>query len=175
VGSGRLTRHARPTNNRTSVFTVEWSGTSRVLLPHALSLGVGDAGLRGFRNATTVGGRRVIARLDEQLYIRTPYEFGDFGASIFADVGKLWAGDVPYGTTTPVRASLGASIRLAVPARSTKMWRLEAARPLNPEQGGNTWELRLSHRDITSFFWREPPDIDAARARAVPASVYNWP
>lgn len=175
VGSGRLTRHARPTRARTSVFTVEWSGTSRVLVPHALSLGLGEAGLRGFRDATTVGGRRVIFRLDQQLYIGTPFDFGDFGTSVFIDAGKLWAGDIPYGTTTPVRAAIGASLRLAVPARSTKMWRLEGTIPLNPEKGGNTWEIRLSHRDIASFFWREPPDVDAARARAVPASVYNWP
>ncbi len=175
VGSGRLTRHSRPTNERTSVFTVEWSGTSRVLVPHALSLGLPDAGLRGFRDAVTVGGRRLISRLDEQLYIGTPFDFGDFGTSIFVDAGKLWAGDVPYGVTTAVRASLGASLRLAVPARSTKMWRLEGAVPLNPEPGGSRWEVRLSRRDITSFFWREPPDVDAARARAVPASIYNWP
>ena len=175
VGSGRLTRHSRPTNERTSVFTVEWSGTSRVLVPHALSLGLPDAGLRGFRDAVTVGGRRLISRLDEQLYIGTPFDFGDFGTSIFVDAGKLWAGDVPYGVTTAVRASLGASLRLAVPARSTKMWRLEGTVPLNPEPGGSRWEVRLSRRDITSFFWREPPDVDAARARAVPASIYNWP
>jgi len=117
----------------------------------------------------------VIARLDEQLYLGTPFDFGDFGTSIFADAGKLWAGDLPYGMTTPVRASVGASIKLAVPARSTKTWRLEAALPLNPEPGGSKWELRLSHSDITSFFWREPPDVEAARARAVPASIYNWP
>jgi hypothetical protein len=175
AGSGRLTRHARPTAVRTSVFTVEWSGTSNVLVPHALSLGLGHAGLRGFRNAITVGGRRLIVRMDQQLYVGTPFDFGDFGTAIFTDVGKLWAGDVPYGATTPVRASIGASLLLAVPARSTRMWRLEGALPLNPERGGTKWELRLSHRDITSFFWREPADIDAARARAVPASVYNWP
>ena len=175
VGSGRLIRHARPTNDRTSIFVVEWSGTSRVLVPHALSLGLPDAGLRGFRNATTVGGRRLITRLDEQLYIGTPFNFGDFGTGIFAETGKLWAGDVPYGSTTPWRASVGASLRLAVPARSTKMWRLEAALPLNPEPGGSKWELRLSHRDIAAYLWREPPDVDAARARAVPASIYNWP
>ena len=175
VGSGRLTRHARPTPTRTSVFSAEWSGTSRVLVPHSLSLGLGDAGLRGFRDAPTVGGRRLIFRLDEQLYIGTPFDFGDFGTDVFADVGKLWPGDVPFGEETPMRASVGASLRLAVPARSTKMWRLEAAFPINPEPGGNKWELRLSHRDIASFFWREPPDVEAARARTVPASIYNWP
>ncbi len=175
AGSGRLTRHSRPTSVRTSVFTVEWSGTENVLVPHSLSLGLADYGLRGFRDATAVGGRRLIVRLDEQLYIGTPFGFGDFGTSIFADAGKLWAGDLPYGTDTPWRASVGASLRLAVPARSTRMWRLEAAVPINPEPGMGSWELRLSNRDIASFFWREPGDVGAARARAVPASVYNWP
>jgi len=175
VGSGRLTRHSRPTADRTSIFSAEWSGTSNVVVPHAMSLGVPDAGLRGFRDAVEVGGRRLIFRLDEQLYLGTPFDFGDFGTSIFADLGKLWAGDVPYGVDTPVRASVGASLRLAVPARSTRMWRLEVAVPINPEPNRSKWELRLSHRDITSFFWREPGDVDAARAHAVPASIYNWP
>ena len=53
--------------------------------------------------------------------------------------------------------------------------RLEVAAPFNPEPGGAKWELRLSHSDRTTFFWREPVDVDAARARVVPASVYSWP
>lgn len=175
VASARLTRHSRPSDMRTRVVTIEWSGTERTLVPHALSLGLADAGMRGFRNTPTVAGRRAIFRFDEQLYLDSPFDFGDLGVSAFADVGRLWAGDLPYGTTTPIRVSVGGSILLAVPMRSTRMWRLEGAMPLNPEPGGRAWELRLSHRDITSFFWREPRDVQAARARAVPASIYAWP
>jgi hypothetical protein len=175
VASARLTRHSRPSGAHTRVLAVEWSGTSRTLIPHALSLGLSDGGLRGFRNAPTVGGRRAILRADEQLYVGSPFNFGDVGFAVFADAGRLWAGDVPYGTTTPTRVSVGGSLLVAVPVRSTRMWRLEYAVPLNREPGGSAWELRLSHRDVTSFFWREPADVDAARARAVPASIYNWP
>lgn len=175
VGSGRLSRYSRVTTARTRVLSVEWSGTERVLIPHSLSLGAPDGGVRGFRHTTTVGGRRGVARVDEHFYLGAPFSFGDFGVAWFVDGGQLWRGDLPYGERTPIRASAGASLLLAVPMRSTRMWRLEFAAPINREIGGSRWELRLSHSDRTSFFWREPSDVDAARARAVPASIYNWP
>lgn len=175
VASGRLSRYSRITDARTRVFSAEWSATSRVLVPHSLSLGPTDGGIRGYRNATTVGGRRAVMRLAEQFFLGAPFSFGDFGVSWFTDAGQLWAGDLPYGETTRLRASAGASLLLAVPMRSTRMWRLEFAAPFQREPGAARWELRLSRSDRTSFFWREPPDVDAARARAVPASIYNWP
>lgn len=175
VGSGRLIGYARVGDRRTRTLSLEWAGTSRVLVPHALSLGVPDGGIRGFRNANAIGGRRAIARFSEQVYVGAPFSFGDFGFAIFTDAGQLWRGDLPYGVGTPIRSSAGASLLLAVPMRSTRMWRLEFAAPLNREPGTSQFELRLSHSDRTSFFWREPPDVDAARARAVPASIYNWP
>ena len=175
VASGRFARHSRVTDSRTRIFAAELSGTSRVVVPHALSLGLPDGGLRGYRYSSTVAARRAIARWDEQKFLGTPFDFGDLGIAAFIDVGQLWQGDMPYGENTRVRASLGASLLLAIPMRSTRMWRLEYAVPLNREPGVSRWELRLSHRDLTSFFWREPMDVDAARARAVPASIYNWP
>lgn len=175
VGSGRFARHSRITDSRTRIFAAEWSGTSGVIVPHALSLGIPDGGMRGYRNASTVAGRRAIVRLDEQKFLGTPFAFGDFGLAGFVDAGQLWAGDLPYGVTTRARVSAGASMLLAIPMRSTRMWRLEYAVPLNRAPGASKWELRLSHRDLTSFFWREPVDVNAARTRAVPASIYNWP
>jgi hypothetical protein len=176
VGSARLSRHSRPSDARTRILTFEWSGTSRVLVPHSLSLGVPESGLRGFRDATAIGGRRAIVRFDEQLYAGSPFGFGDVGFAVFSDIGKLWAGDMPYAAPRlPTRVSAGGSLLVAVPVRSTRMWRLEYAVPLNPEPGSPKWQIRLSHRDVTSFFWREPMDVDAARARAVPASIFNWP
>ena len=157
------------------MFSVEWSGTSRVVIPHALSLGAPDGGMRGFRDATVIGGRRGIFRLEDQFYLGAPWSFGDLGVSVFAEAGQLWKGDLPYGETTQVRSSAGLSLLLAVPMRSTRMWRLELAAPLNPETRERRWEIRLSHADKTTFFWREPTDITSARARAVPASIYNWP
>jgi hypothetical protein len=175
VGSGRFARYSKPGDRRTRVISAEWSGTSRVLLPHSLSLGISDGGIRGYHNTAIVASRRGVARVDEQYYLGSPFSFGDFGVAWFTDAGQLWKGDLPYGTTTQLRYAAGASLLLAIPMRSTRMWRLDFAAPLNREPGASRWELRLGHFDRTSFFWREPGDVDAARARAVPASIYNWP
>src|SRR5919106_1277420 len=102
VASGRLARYSRPTDNRTRVISTEWSGTHRVRVPHALSLAVPDGGMRGFRDAVEVGARRALMRIDEQQYLGSPFSFGDLGVALFTDVGRLWAGDLPYGQTTPV-------------------------------------------------------------------------
>ncbi|HJQ22157.1 MAG TPA: hypothetical protein VJ867_17600 [Gemmatimonadaceae bacterium] len=175
IGSGRIARYSRPSDAHTRILSMEWSGTSRVLTPHSLSLGVADGGIRGLRNADAVGGRRLVGRWDEQFYLGSPFSFGDLGVAAFVDGGQLWAGDLPYGETTPVSGGGGVSLLLAAPMRSSRMWRLDLAAPFSPVRGAGSWEVRLSHTDRTSFFWREPRDIDLARARVVPASVYNWP
>lgn len=175
VGSGRLARYSRPGQSHTRIVSLEWSGTSGVRVPHSLSLGLPEGGMRGMRGASAVGGRRGIARWDEQLYVGSPFAFGDLGISLFADAGQLWAGDLPYGQTTRLSTSAGVGLLLGVPMRSPRMWRLELAAPLNRLQGTRSWVLRLSHSDRTTFFWHEPVDVELARARAVPASVYNWP
>ena len=175
VGSGRFSRYSRPREFQTRTFIVEWSGTEKVRRPHSLSLTEMAGGIRGFRDTRDVGGRRAVARIGEQFYVGSPFDFGDLGLAWLADGGQLWAGDLPYGANGYLRASAGASLLLAVPRRSTRMWRLEVAAPINREPGASRWEVRLTHSDRTAFFWREPGDIDAARARVVPSSVYSWP
>jgi len=36
-------------------------------------------------------------------------------------------------------------------------------------------ELRFTTTDLTRIFWNEPDDVQAARERSIPNSVYNWP
>jgi len=97
-----------------------------------------------------------------------------FALAVFADAGRLWAGDAPFGTTTPMRYSAGFSLLTAFPARSAQMWRLDVAFPNVPGRGVRL-ALRLTHTDATSVFWREPADVAVARERSVPASLFNWP
>lgn len=175
VASGRFSRHLRASDRRTRIFSVEWSGTEGVLLPHSLALGSPEGGLRGYSTSDEYGGRRGIARLEEQIFLGSPFDYGDAGISLFVDAGQLWPGDLPYAQRTRVRTAAGISLLVAVPMRSTRMWRLEVAAPINPPPGGSQVQIRLRHMDLTSFFWHEPADVHSARARAVPASVYNWP
>ena len=175
IGSGRFSRHLRVSERRTRILSVEWSGTERVLVPHALALGSPEGGLRGYSGTEEYGARRGIARLEEQIFLGSPFDYGDAGISMFLDAGQLWPGDLPYAQRTPVRTAVGLSFLVAVPRRSTRTWRLEVAAPIRPPAGEPRVEVRLRHVDLTSFFWREPADVHGARARAVPASVYNWP
>jgi hypothetical protein len=46
--------------------------------------------------------------------------------------------------------------------------------PLN-DRGDASFEVRFTNHDFTRWFWREPGDVQAARERAIPNSVYNWP
>ncbi|HKN68871.1 MAG TPA: hypothetical protein VJW73_21450, partial [Gemmatimonadaceae bacterium] len=72
------------------------------------------------------------------------------------------------------RASLGFSILGSVPPRSARLWRLDIALPLNP-RGPRRLELRILSTNQTSFFWREPDDVQLGRERTVPSSIFNWP
>jgi len=103
-----------------------------------------------------------------------PFGLGDAGVGFFADAGRLWAGDVPFGASTPVRTSIGVSILASVPPRSARLWRFDVALPVN-SGGARHLELRIVSTDRTSFFWREPDDVLIARERTVPSSIFNWP
>lgn len=175
VGSGRLSHHSRVSDRRTRMISAEFGGTARSPIPHSLSLGSSEGGVRGFAGSTEFGGRRGVVRLEERIFLGTPFNYADAGIAVFADAGRLWPGDVPYASRTPVRGAAGVSLLVAVPIRSTRQWRLDVAFPFNPDRGGRTWEVRLKHADLTTFFWREPPDVNRARARGVPSSVYRWP
>jgi hypothetical protein len=116
----------------------------------------------------------VIFRLEDR------YRFGHFrqlaalaGAG-FIDAGKLWAGDVPYGVTTGVKFSAGISLLAAFPPNSRRTWRMDLAMPLNDRKDAK-FEVRFTTTDFTRIFWKEPDDVQAARERSVPNSVYNWP
>ena len=82
--------------------------------------------------------------------------------------------DVPFGVSTPIRASVGFSLLGSVPQRSARLWRLDVALPINPG-GPRRLEFRIVNSDRTTFFWREPDDVLLARERTAPSSIFNWP
>ena len=92
----------------------------------------------------------------------------------FAEAGKLWAGDSPFGVNTPLYASAGVSILAASPPQSRRTLRADFAFPVRGERKHN-WEVRLIATDLTRMFRVEPRDIYNNRERSVPASVFNWP
>jgi len=173
--SGRAIEYLKINSRHTTIMSVEFSGGWRQRLPFSLTLSDPDGGLRGFHGSDIPGGQRLVTRLDNRVFIGRPWNVADIGVGAFADAGKLWAGDIPYGVTTPVYASVGVSLLGAVPVRSPRLWRVDLAYAVRPEPGGHRFELRFSNSDRTTFFLREPSDIGSTRERTVPASIFRWP
>ena len=174
VTSGRAAHYLKVDDEQTLITSVEWSAGWRMRIPFALTLGQEQGGVRGYSNDLRPGGQRGVVRVEDRFLLGRPLGLGDAGFAVFADAGRLWKGDVPFGESSPVRASLGFSILGSVPPRSARLWRLDVALPLNP-RGPRRLELRILSTNRTSFFWREPDDVLLARERTVPSSIFNWP
>jgi hypothetical protein len=173
--NGRAAEYIRFGESHTAIVSAEWSGGWRQRVPFRLTLGAAEGGLRGYHASTDLGGQRAIGRIEDRYVLGRPLGLGDLGVAWFTDAGRLWAGDVPYGTTTRLRESVGISILGAVPPRSTRIWRLDIALPLSSGTGGHGLEFRISSSDNTTFFWREPSDVTGARERTLPSSIFSWP
>lgn len=171
----RATQYFKPLASNTMTASLEFSGSWRQQTPFSLSLGDPDGGVRGYASSSTPGAQRLVARLEDRWFLGRPNNAGDFGIGAFADAGRLWAGDAPYGVNTPIHYSVGFSLLGTAPAASARLWRLDFAFAMNPEVGGHRFELRLGNTDKTTFFLPEPSDLQSGRERTVPTSVFRWP
>lgn len=173
--TGRAIQYYKLSPQHTSTLSVEFSGGWRQRIPFNLTLSDPSGGLRGFSSSNTPGGQRLVTRLDNRLFVARPFNLADVAVGAFADAGRLWSGEIPYGVTTPVYSSVGVSLLGAVPIHSSRVWRLDLAYATKREPGGHRFELRVSNTDKTTFFLAEPSDIGATRERTVPSSVFRWP
>lgn len=172
--SGRAAQYLQVTEDETITASAEWSGGWRMRTPFALTLANTEGGVRGYGFLRVPGGQRAVLRLEDRHYLGRLNGLGDIGFAAFADAGRQWAGDVPFGQTLRPRGSIGFSLIAALPPRSARMWRLDLAIPQTTD-ARHRLELRLSNVDRTTFFWREPTDVENARERTVPSSIYSWP
>lgn len=174
LSSGRLAMFMRPFSRHTATSSLEWSGGWRSRVPYQLTFASRDGGLRGYRSSQAGGARRLVLRLEDKYLWGRFREYATIGVAGFVDGGKIWAGDSPFGVDTPVRYTAGAGLLVAVPPRSRRLARLDLAFPINTD-GRRRPELRITVRDFGRVFWKEPSDLQQARERSRPASVFNWP
>ena len=175
VGSGRAAWYFTPTDRWTSELSSEFAGAWKTILPFQIELGERQGGLRGYARSHEAGGQRLIGRMEQRLFLgRFRGQTAGVGVAGFTEAGKVWAGDVPFGAETPLRASAGFALLASVPARSQRTIRAEVAFPFSRELGART-ELRFSIRERTRGFWTEPPRIRSARIAPPPEQVFTWP
>jgi hypothetical protein len=174
IGSAHLTVYNRIHQNHTLVASMDWGGGWKSRVPLQLRLGDPDVGVRGYTRSRAAGARRVVARLEDRWFLGGWRDQADVGLALFADAGRVWAGDAPFGVNTPTKFGAGVSLLAAVPAGSKRTWRLDLAFPLSPD-GRARWEVRVSVLDVNRIFRRESRDVRRSREIAVPSSVYEWP
>jgi hypothetical protein len=174
IATGRLTHYLRVSSSQRNQTVLEFSGAYHQRTPFQLHLGVPDGGVRGYEESYFAGGQRLVARTEERFTLGNPFGLADAGFAVFGDAGRQWAGDVPFGVTTPLKASVGVSLLAAVPRRSARVWRADLAIPLN--RGANaSWTLTFTNADRTPFVFRSARDIADVREITVPSSIFAWP
>ena len=174
IATGRLTHYLRFTPRHRNMVALEFSGAYRQRTPFQLLLGVPEGGVRGYEQSYFAGGQRLVGRAEERYVLGSPFGAGELGVASFVDVGRQWAGDVPFGTTTPVKASLGVSLLAAIPPKSARLWRADLAFPLS--SGANArWTLSFTNADRTAFVFRNARDVAGGREITVPSSIFAWP
>ena len=171
----RAVEYLKFTPRHTLTMSLEYSGGWRGRTPFNLTLSDPIGGVRGFAASNIPGGQRLVARLENHVFLGRPFNLGDLGVGAFVDAGRLWAGDVPYGVDTPFRESVGVSLLATVPTASSRMWHLDLAIARNPDLTGHHVELRIGNTDKSTFFLQQPRDFEAAREPTVPSSVFRWP
>jgi hypothetical protein len=160
---------------RMLILSDEYSGGVRSRLPLQLTLSDRVGGIRGYRSSTLAGSRRNVVRGELRLSGASLVHRADVGVATFGELGSLWAGDAPYGTTAS-RGSIGVSLLAAYPTKSKRLYRADLAIPLTRVgEGGGRIELRFSSEDRTTRFWEEPNDVARARTGAVPSTLFAWP
>lgn len=172
--SGRFGTYFRPHRRHTIAASLEYGAGRDQWLPFQLALGDARGGVRGYEQSELGGAARLVARLEERWRIGNIRGTGDAGLALFAEAGRLWAGDAPYGRTTGTMPSVGVAILAAVPPRSRRIWRIDFALPLTRDYGAR-WGMRITNEDRTRAFWIEPNDLRRNRERSGLVTAFAVP
>ena len=173
IGSGRVAWYLKASPGNLFIVDGEFSGGTRSRMPFQLLLGDPEGGVRGYSLSHAAGAVRVVTRVEERWLVGRPKGHLALGIASFADAGRVWAGDAPFGLDRKTLIGMGAGLLAAIPAESKRLWRLDFSAPVSPDRYARR-QLRLSVVQAIGF-WREPRDIARARAGAAPSTIFTWP
>jgi hypothetical protein len=174
VGSARLSWLHLSSSTRTRIVTLSGAGIRNLSFPAQLTFRDHEGGLLAFPEGSDAGATRAVLRIEERRLLPWLRTSAGLATGWVADVGHIWAGDAPFGTTSAVRGSVGLSLLAAYPVTSKRTFRLDLAVPINPGPGDARFVVRMLSGDRTGVFWSEPHDVSRARAIAGPVSLTRW-
>ncbi len=165
-----------PDSPHTLVASISAAGGWHTAVPFQLTLG-SDAGLRGYDRNVYPGGRRVVVSLEQRSYLGWPYpQLFDLGAVAFLDVGKIWAGDAPFGVTSPARANLGVGLRAAFPPGSRQTFRLDVGVPLHSGIGFRNFVVSVGIGQLIGSGREQlDPQLDRSTRQGISRGTFAFP
>jgi hypothetical protein len=172
ISSSRVAFYWKPSAPNLVRAWTELAGGWRVLAPFQLGLATEDQRLIGYRGAL-VGGRRAAGGLEVRHVLSGITSRADIGAGAFVTAARLWAGDAPFGVSTPLLPSAGVSLFGAVPRGSQRLIRIDLGAPLRSGIVRSGWEVRFSLTDATRAGRLEPRDIARSREQLVGPDVFR--
>ena len=140
---GYLRNQALP--GSTLFLRASYGGGWNTYLPYQLSLG-GREGVRSLKEDLFPGGRMTKFVVEERYMFPWPRRgVADIGVTAFWDIGRVSAGDAPYGVDSDWESALGFGFRIGLPSRTRNVFRTDVAFPVG---GGDplfrfTFELNL--------------------------------
>ena len=146
--------------------------------PFQLTLG-GEQGLRGYDPRRFPGGRMIVGGVEDRIFLGWPWpDLFDLGISVFADVGYMGAGHLPYpyGEESGVRASGGLGLRSNFPAGGRTTYRLDFALPIDGRGSFSDFRILLSIGEPLALGSRPYPiHVERSRLSGVSGDVFNFP
>ncbi|HKJ92983.1 MAG TPA: hypothetical protein VJ957_07435, partial [Longimicrobiales bacterium] len=131
LGEAEAMAYLRPDSaaRHTLFVRTAFTGGWHPVTPFQLTLG-GDLGVRGLYTDELPGGLRAVLNVEDRIYLGWPWpDLMDSGITLFADVGRIWPGDAPFGVDSGWRAGLGAGLRFNFPAGGKTTYRIDVAAP----------------------------------------------
>ncbi len=159
----------------TLIVDAEFGGGWQTTRPFELDLGQVEGGVRGYGSSHDAGGERVALKLEDRWFLGSILDRADVGLAVFTDVGKVYAGDIPFGTTTPFKAGVGIGLLLASPVGSRRTYRVDLAVPVSPDTYAR-WEVRLTVSNIAQLgAFHEPLDMAFGREFVTTSTSLTYP
>lgn len=136
--------------------------------PFQVTLG-GNTGVRGYDEEDFPGSRRLVVNVEDRVFLGWPFPgLFDLGLTVFADAGRVWAGDVPFGRDSGWRGSVGAGLRVGFPAGSRNVARIDLAWPVGPGGVGTSPVLRIALVDLIGLQRGfSHPQLDRSRLQSI--------
>ncbi len=154
---------------QTWFFRASSAGTWQLTLPYQLSLG-GREGVRSLPEDRFPGGRMLRFVAEDRIVFPWPTDTADLGMTLFGDLGRVWAGEAPYGVNSGWQVALGVGLRIGLPNGTRNVWRTDLAFPVHGAGSGPVFRVNLELNRFRSGF--STPEVVRSHRFGVGAETF---